>query len=378
MATKSPRRNRLNSLAAAIFVVTVTTLLSMLLGRVVSHRVSWLLYLIAVCLIAARSDAIMSSIASVLSLIAFDFFIEPPLYDFFITDFETFFTFVVVLGIAVFVGWRTQIISDLQLAKTQAESTLAALQIRELETAKQQAESALEAKTKFLATVGHEVRTPMVGIIGLVELLCLKDLGPDVNPMVRTAFDSSKRLLQTLNCIVDAAKLEAGKIQLEYRPFPIRPVVSDVAQLISRDAENKQLRLSVSCDKRLPEYVCGDELRVRQVLFNLGCNAVKFTEQGEIYINADLVEEDGSKTTVGFSVIDTGIGISQQQQADLFQPFTQVQDTTTSVAGGTGLGLSISKDLVELMGGQISVTSQPGNGSRFCCEIPFFKDQYKS
>jgi two-component system, sensor histidine kinase and response regulator len=351
----------------------------MLLGSSTSHRVAWLAYLIAVCAVAARSGLGASLFAAALSLIAFDFFDETPNWSFIVSDYETMMTFAVVLAIAVFISWRTRQLGELEIAKARAESLLETkTRMADLEIAKARAESALAAKNRFLATVAHEVRTPMVGVIGLVELLSLKDLGAEPNEMVQMSLDSSKQLLQTLNYILEASQLEIGQIQLEFRQFAVRALLGDIGQLISREAQEKQLRVSVYCEDKVPEYVCGDELRVRQVLLNLAFNAVKYTDKGDVRITAEFVQQQNDTTTIRFSVIDTGIGISEQQQSEMFQPFAQAQDPTTRVSGGLGLGLTISKGLVSLMGGQMNITSRPGDGSTFWFDVPFTDAPCKS
>jgi PAS domain S-box-containing protein len=230
---------------------------------------------------------------------------------------------------------------------------------------------ALEVKSRFLSTISHEVRTPMAAIIGMTELLNTEDLGEDNNNVVQNIFDSSKRLLQLLNNLLESARMEAGELSLENRDFPIRVILGDVRQMVIRNASAKGLKLIGTCDSHVPEVVCGDELKVRQVLLNLVHNAVKFTEQGEVNLSAEVTHRGANTVNIQFSVKDTGIGIKAEDREKLFKPFSQAEDSTKRIYGGSGLGLNISKQLVELMGGTLNFESEYEKGSRFWCDIPF-------
>jgi PAS domain S-box-containing protein len=243
-----------------------------------------------------------------------------------------------------------------------------------LQQARDQAIAADQAKSTFLSTVSHEVRTPLAGVIGMVELLSLSLEDAERRHMADTALDSSTRLLQILNDLLDASKLQAGKIVLENRFFPLRAVIGDVSQLVKPDAEKKKVAVKSVVAEDVPELACGDELRLRQVLLNLVFNAVKFTLVGEVNIKCAVAEKLPNGARILFSVADTGIGISPDQMKLLFQPFTQMDSSTTRVFGGTGLGLSICKDLVSQMGGEIKVVSEPGKGSEFSFSLPFIND----
>ena len=241
-------------------------------------------------------------------------------------------------------------------------------------SAQQMAEDALETRTRFLATISHEVRTPLGGIIGLVEILVMTAPDDDTKNLASTALDSCKQLLRILNDLLDSSKLEAGKLTLEFGKFSLKEIVRDVEQLLKPDADKKKLALTCNVGSDIPEQLCGDGLRVRQILLNLALNAVKFTEQGEVKIDVCLDEKttqsEGVKT-VSLHIQDTGIGIRKEQLPQLFQPFSQVHDTGNRAYGGTGLGLSISNSLAEMMGGTITVESEPGRGSIFTVTIPF-------
>ena len=237
--------------------------------------------------------------------------------------------------------------------------------------AKIMAEVALETQSRFLATISHEVRTPLSGVVGLTELLSLQDLGPDNNATVKAVLDSSKRLLHILNNLLEASRLDSGEIKLECSNFSVQALLGDVRQLIVPEAAKKKLVVSGTCDDKIPESVCGDELRVRQVLLYFCFNAVKFTEKGSIQVSAALREQTATQTVIRFTVQDSGVGISRDQQVRIFEPFERATPASMSVHAGAGLGLSIAKSLVELMHGEIGVTSELGQGSLFWFEVPF-------
>lgn len=240
-----------------------------------------------------------------------------------------------------------------------------------LDQTNEELQRALEIKSRFLSTISHEVRTPMAGIIGMAELLASEDLGEDKNKIVQSIFVSSQRLLQLLNNLLDTAKLESGELKLETIRFPVKSVVSDIRQLISADAFKKNLRITGKIESSIPEFVYGDELKLRQILLNLSHNAVKFTESGTIDISAHLASQAQDRLVIRFIITDSGIGIKHQDQEKIFEPFVQGDDSTKRLYGGTGLGLSICKSLATFMGGAIGFSSEPEKGSTFWCEIPF-------
>ncbi|MCB9988516.1 MAG: response regulator [Rhodospirillales bacterium] len=246
--------------------------------------------------------------------------------------------------------------------------------IEELQEAVAKADALAEAKANFLATMSHEIRTPMQSVYGLLELIGEENPPPNIQSMVTTAKQSASGLLEILDDILDFAKMDADKMELDVFEVPVRTLIYGILEALSVKVHGQHVELRHDIMKDVPFVIIGDPKRLRQIIMNLAGNALKFTEKGTVTVRVttqcQVLQPQKNKIVLRFEVEDTGIGMKQEIADRLFQPFTQADSSTSRKFGGTGLGLSICKKLVDLMGGKIGVTSTAGKGSTFWFEIP--------
>jgi signal transduction histidine kinase/CheY-like chemotaxis protein len=267
-------------------------------------------------------------------------------------------------GLITDITSRKQALEDLRNHRDLLEEAVRE-RTAELGEAMNRAEVANQAKSEFLANMSHEIRTPMNAILGMSHLALQSDLNPQQHNYVQKVHRSAESLLGIINDILDFSKIEAGKLDIETIPFDLGSVLDDLANLVGMNAEEKGLELVFALPPDLPSALVGDPSRLGQVLINLGNNAVKFTERGEVIVAVEVLARDASSVRLRFEVRDTGIGITPDERQRLFKPFSQADSSTSRRFGGTGLGLAISRHLVRMMDGELGVDSTPGRGSRF-------------
>jgi PAS domain S-box-containing protein len=242
----------------------------------------------------------------------------------------------------------------------------------ELQRAKEKAEAATRVKSQFLANMSHELRTPMTGVLGMLDLALSGNLDAQQRDFISTARTSARSLVAILNDILDITKIEVGKVSIEQKPFSVRKCLEQTSDILLPMAKSKGLHLDYSVAEEVPETLLGDPIRLNQVLTNLAGNAVKFTGKGRVQMRVTAGNRlPGGKQEITFTVADTGIGIPDDKKELLFRLFSQADESHCREYGGTGLGLAISKELVELMGGTIALSSEVGKGSSFVFTIPF-------
>ncbi|MEW6271495.1 MAG: ATP-binding protein [Thermodesulfobacteriota bacterium] len=277
-------------------------------------------------------------------------------------------------AVQILCGWAFFVVVCAFLSAQRSAERQLLLVNRSLEESRDRANEATRAKSRFLANMSHEIRTPMNVIFGMTEIIEAEGgLSPVQADCLARTRSAASTLLALVDDVLDVSRIEAGKMSFEVVELRLRGLLEEVADLLRPRGTAKGLSLTCSVAPDIPERLHGDPVRLKQIVTNLVGNAVKFTEQGEIALEAALVDQSATAATVRISVKDTGIGIPQDRQAAVFESFTQVDDSSTRNHGGTGLGLTICRELTQLMGGSIELVSKPGEGSEFRVVLPFGK-----
>ena len=243
--------------------------------------------------------------------------------------------------------------------------------VKELQAEKQIAEAATRSKSLFLANMSHEIRTPLNGIIGMISLLKTTSLNTEQQDILSIINTSGDFLLNIVNDILDFSKIESGEVILEARNLNLYKLLEDIIKLFSFKSSEKSISLVLKIDPKVPQFIIGDQIRIKQILTNLVGNAIKFTHQGMVTLKVDLLDSSTDRVNLSFAISDTGIGMTQNEIKQIFTYFRQAEISTTRKYGGSGLGLAICKNLCALMGGSIRVESTPNVGSTFFVSLPF-------